>query len=148
RLGLGALPWRSWDGGDDGCMRRPGDAVAHGESPLRTLAGSELDHLTCPAAGRRSEGTDGRVDPEDDEVVVEEDNIDREAHERGVDRPCRPQRDAFAGWQRAPSEQAAHAPEGLVGDRDLLADDAAVLTTERQRSSLCHPSAPSGSEPA
>ncbi len=57
------------------------------------------------------------------QVAIEKYDINREAHERRVDRRGGLQQHALTGWQRAPTEQAPHPSPGAVRDQRLLADD-------------------------
>ena len=118
-----------------GAPRGPRDAVADLESAPAALAGRQLDDLARAAARHRPPRPDLVLDPDDDLVGVEEDGVDREAHERGVDAPAGPQHHALALPQVLPAEESAHAPVRPVGHDDALADDPAVLPAERQR---CH----------
>ena len=68
----------------------------------------------------------------DDLVGVEEHDVDREPHERRVDRPGRAEEDAVPGRQVALAEQAAKTPHRRVRDDHGLGDDAAVFAAERQ----------------
>ena len=113
--------------------RRPRDAVAHLETATTRLSGGELDDLARSAARDRAPGADVVLDLDDHLVGVEEDRVDRKAHERGVDAPAGPEHHAFALPQVLAAEKAAHPPMRTVGDDDALADDPAVLPAERQR---------------
>ena len=72
------------------------------------------------------------LDLDHDLVGVEEDRVDREAHERGVDAPAGPEHHPLALPQVLAPEQPSHAPMCTVGHDDSLADDPAVLSAERQ----------------
>ena len=75
--------------------RRPGDTVTLREPAPLAFAGAQLDDLARAAAACGAERPHGLVDLQHDELRVEEDDVDREAHERRVDRERRPQRDAL-----------------------------------------------------
>jgi hypothetical protein len=64
------------------------------------------------------------------ERAVEEDSVDREAHEERVDRGGRTEEQALADAQARPSEQALHPPQRVVRDLAALADDSAVLALD------------------
>ena len=70
-----------------GRTSRPGHAVAERQSPALALAGPELDDLAGAPAGSRLERRQVWDDLDHDLIGVEEDDVDREAHERRVDRP-------------------------------------------------------------
>ena len=72
-----------------GAPRRPGDAVADLEPAPPALARRQLDDLARAAARHRAPRADLVLDPDHDLIGVEEDGVDREAHERGVDAPAR-----------------------------------------------------------
>ncbi len=118
-----------------GAARRPRHAVADLETAAPALAGGHLDDLPRAATRHGSPRADLVLDPDDDLVGVEEDGVDREAHERRVDAPARPQHHALALAQVLPAEETAHPAMGAIRDDDALADDPAILPAERQR---CH----------
>ena len=123
----------------DACVGRaarcPRDAVADLEAAAPALSGSHLDHLARTATRHRPPRADLVLDANDDLIGVEEDRVDREAHERGVDAPTGAQHHALALAQVLPAEKPAHPPVRAVGDDDAFADDPAILPAERQR---CH----------
>ena len=98
----------------------------------RTLAGRQLDDLARTAARHRAPRPDLVLDLDDDLIRVEEDGVDREAHERGVDAPAGAEDHALALPEVLAAEQAAHAAVRTVGHDDALADDPAVFPAERQ----------------
>ena len=118
-----------------GAPRGPRDAVADLESAAASLAGRQLDDLTRAATRNRAPRPDLVLDLDDDLIGVEEDGVDREAHERRVDAPAGAQHHPFALPEVLAAEQPAHAPVRAVGDDDALADDPTVLPAERQ---CCH----------
>jgi hypothetical protein len=61
------------------------------------------------------------------ERTVEEDSVDREAHEEHVDRRGRTDEQAFADAEARPPEQALHPAHSVVRDRAALADAAAAV---------------------
>ena len=121
--GAGASPVGRLEGG-------PGYPVAHGKPSPLAFPRPELNHLARAAAGGRMKRTHARRDLLHRKVVIEEDHVDRELHERGVDRERRTQDATLVGRQSPPEEQSARAPHPCVCDLDLLADDPAVLAAE------------------
>src|SRR5262245_11276949 len=115
-----------------GATRRPGDAVADLQAASPTLTRSEFDDLARAAARDGPPGSDLVLDPDHDLVGVEEDGVDREAHERGVDAPAGAENHTLALSQVLAPEQTAHASVRPVGDDHPFADDPAVLPAERQ----------------
>ena len=68
-------------------------------------------------------------------IRVDEDDVDRKAYERCMDRPAGTKDDPVARAQLAPAEQTAQAPEHRIRDHATLANDLTiVLATENQRS--------------
>jgi hypothetical protein len=61
------------------------------------------------------------------ERAVEEDSVDREAHEEHVDRGGRTDEQALAGAKARPSQKALHPCQHAVRDLAALADDAAAV---------------------
>ena len=112
--------------------RRPGDAVAEREAAPLALAGAELDDLARAPARGRPERREGGDDLHDDLVGVEEDDVDREPHERRVDRPGGAEQHPVTRREVALSEEAAQSPQRRVGDDDGVGDDAPVLPPQRQ----------------
>ena len=101
-----------------GAPRRPGDAVADLEAAPVALAGGELDDLARSAAGRGAPRPHLLLDRDHDLIRVEEDDVDREAHEVRVDRERGAEDHALARIQPAASHQPAHPPVRPVGDYD------------------------------
>ena len=112
--------------------RSPGDAVADLEPAPLALAGGELDDLAGAAARCRLERAQRVLDPHHDLLVIDEHDIDRKSHERGVDRPGRAEHQPVPRLEPPTPEEAAHSPAGRVRDLDRLADDPAVLAAQRQ----------------
>ena len=77
-------------------------------------------------------GLQVRHDLHHDLVGVEEDDVDREPHERRVDRPRGAEEDALARREVLLAEQAAEPAARRVGDDDGLRDDPAVLAAQGQ----------------
>ena len=69
----------------------------------------------------------GLRDPDHDQIVVEEDRVDREPHEEHVNRAGGAEQDSFTGRKAAPAEQPAHSLERARRHEQVLADDAPVL---------------------
>jgi hypothetical protein len=69
-------------------------------------------------------------DAEDTELAVEEDSVDREAHEEHVDRRSRPDEQALTCREVLAAEQALHSRRDRVCDLAALADDTAALPLE------------------
>ncbi len=76
--------------------RGPRDAVANLETTPARLSGGELDDLARSAARDRAPGADVVLHLDDHLVGVEEDRIDRKAHQRGVDAPAGPEHHPLA----------------------------------------------------
>ena len=95
------------------------------------LARGELDDGLRAAPARPLATAQRRLDPDHDLLAVEEDDVDREAHEERVNRPRRAEEDSLAGGEAAPAEQAAHPRERARRHEQLLADDAPVLSGSR-----------------
>ena len=115
-----------------GAPRGPGHAVADLQTASSTLARRKLDDLARATGGDRAPGPDLVLDLDDDLVGVEEDRVDRKAHERGMDAPARPQHHALALPEILATEQPSHAAMCTVGHDDALADDPTVFPAERQ----------------
>ena len=73
------------------------------------------------------------LDLDHDLIGVEEDGVDRKAHERRVDAPTRAEDHAFTLTQVLAAEQPAHPAMRSVGNDHALADDPTVLSPKRQR---------------
>src|SRR5438874_12967198 len=79
--------------------------VADAQAPPLALARRQLeDRLRAPPA-RGSPGRQPRDDLEDLEVRIEEDGVDRKAHERRVHGRGGTEEDALTTWPLAPAEQ-------------------------------------------
>jgi hypothetical protein len=64
------------------------------------------------------------------ERPVEEDSVDRKAHEEHVNRRGRTDEQALPDAEAWPPEQALHPPQGVVRVLAALADDPAVLALD------------------
>ena len=98
------------------------DAAAFG------LPGCELDRRLRPPLPCRPPRRHRGPHLEHGQVPVEEDDVDREAHEERVYRRGRPEEDALLRRERRAAEETAHPPERPVGDDAALADDRPVGT--------------------
>ena len=78
-------------------------------------------------------GSKSLRDLEDRQLLVQEDNVDREAHEAGVDRPGRPDQHALTAAQLTAAEQPKAAAEDAVGEVAAFADDLAFRADEDER---------------
>jgi hypothetical protein len=67
-----------------------------------------------------------RHDLEDAVIGVEKHDVDRKAHEEGVDGTRGAKEDSFAPRKIRTTEQAAHASHGVICDLAVLARDAVV----------------------
>jgi len=99
------------------------------------LAGGELQRHPRAKARSGPPGAHVLADLEHRQVAVEEHDVDRKAHEPGVNRPGRLDQEAVPARQPSPAEQPAHARERLVGDVAALADD---LASARENDSSLH----------
>jgi hypothetical protein len=93
-----------------------GQALAPRERETLARPGRELEHGMGSEPRGRTPWPHARRDREHAQLAVEEDCVDREAHERRVDRPGRLQQQAAAGVEARPSEQAAQALERRLGE--------------------------------
>ncbi len=95
------------------------------------LTGGELQHgLRAPRSGRPP-GPEGGHHLHDPAVTRKEDDVDRKAHEEGVNRGRRPEQQPFPTLQSAPSEQPAHPRQRRLGNEASLADDLALGRPKR-----------------
>jgi hypothetical protein len=67
------------------------------------------------------------------QVSVEEDEVDRKAHERGMHEPCWPDQHAAATGQPRASDQASQPADEAVGDLAPFADDLTFRSYENKR---------------
>ena len=132
------LTLRREDGRVVGCARSPGDPVAQRETAALALARAQLHDLAGSATRRGAERPEVGDDLDHDLVGVEEDDVDREPHERRVDRPRRAEEDALARREVLLPEQAAEPTPGRVGDRHRFRDDAAVFAAQSEVRDLAH----------
>ena len=64
------------------------------------------------------------------EPFVQEDRVDREAHEKGVNGRGRAKEKSLARPQFVASEQSPHARDRRIGDDTIVDDDVAVLSLQ------------------
>jgi hypothetical protein len=64
-------------------------------------------------------------------LAVEEDHVDGEPHERGVNRRRRPEQHPLSRGEAAPAEQAAQAGERRLRQETAFAHDVAVAVRQR-----------------
>ena len=84
-------------------------------------------------AERRAPRPKPLCDLEDGQVLVQEDDVDREPHERGVHRPRRPDQHALTAAQLGASEQPAATAGEAVSEVAALADDLPFRADEDER---------------
>jgi hypothetical protein len=82
--------------------------------------------VTSALASYEPPGPNGVDDGDDPEAAVEENHVDREAHEERVHGRARAEEQAVSLRQLAATEQAAQPRAEAVGDGTSLADDAPV----------------------
>ena len=97
-------------------------AIADTDAAMLGFAGRQLDDGFRASRTGRPPRAQAIRDFDDFPGLVDEDNVDREAHEERVDRRCRPQQQAFTARKRSPAQQPAHARERRVGNEASLAD--------------------------
>ena len=85
--------------------------------------------MRAPSRGH-APGSKLLLDLEHAELAVEEDHVDRESHEPGVDRPSRPNQKPLSTREGLASEQPAHARERAVRDLTELANNLTFGTDE------------------
>jgi len=90
------------------------ETVAELEASAGGFARRELEYGVGLAPRGRPPRTEVRRDCQHAQVAIEEDHVDREAHEGGVNRRSGPEEDPLAGRERAAAEQAANARERRV----------------------------------
>jgi hypothetical protein len=110
------------------------ESIAHGDAPAGAFACRQLEHDLGAALGRSAPGIDRVVDSEHDERPVEKDDVDREAHEEGMDRGGGPQQEAFARVEPITAQQAPQAGEGAVCELATPADHGPVGPSEDELS--------------
>src|SRR5439155_3047531 len=108
---------------DSGSQREP---IADREAAAGAFSGRKLEHRLRAAARSRAPGLDAVCDAEHDEAPVEENGVDREAHEPGVDRRGRPKQQALPRPQPVTAKQAPQAGQRSVCEGQPFADDASV----------------------
>src|SRR4051794_28581288 len=99
-----------------GSDREESQLRAGADRPLLRLTRSEFEDDACSALHRHAPWAHVIAHREHPELLVEEDHVDREAHEPGVDGGGRAEQQALAGRQLAPPQKAPQAPERTVGD--------------------------------
>jgi hypothetical protein len=104
--------------------------IADLEPAAGRLTRRELEDGVRTAPGGGAPGAKLVRDPEHPQPSVEEDGVDREAHETGVDRRRRAKEQSLARPQLAASEQSPQTGNGRVGDDALVDHDLAVLPSE------------------
>ena len=105
----------------------PGEPASCIDPDPAGLAGGELHDAARTTPDRdpeRCELPHHRAHPQ---LAVEEDDVDREAHEEGVDRRGARNEEALPGSQAGAAEQAARASPEARGDLAAFADDSALL---------------------
>ena len=111
----------------------PGESASHLDPDPCGLAGRELEHAARAAAPRRPPGAEVGDDLADAELPVEEDGVDREAHEERVDRRRLRDQQPLARLEARAAEQPPHPGGHRARDLAALADDPALLVDERVR---------------
>src|SRR5215218_3366037 len=107
-------------------LGRERQLVTDGEAAAGALARGQLEHGLRAAPGRGTPRGDAVLDPEDGEIPVEEDGVDREAHEERVNRRGGPEQEPFALLQPVSSEKPPHAGDRGIRERAALAEDRPV----------------------
>jgi signal transduction histidine kinase len=80
------------------------------------LAGGQLERCSRPPRRRHPPRAHALDELHDLPIPIQEDHIDRESHERGVDRWGGLQEQTFTGRQRGTAKEATQAAERLDGD--------------------------------
>jgi hypothetical protein len=93
--------------------------------PFR-LAIRQLEDGEGAATGSHAPGPNVRRDFEDISIFCEEHDVDRETHEKRVDRGRWLDQEALAGAKLAFPEKSLHAREHSICDGATLADDRAI----------------------
>src|SRR5262249_46072502 len=107
--------------------RRPREPVSRAHSEPLGLASGELDDLVRLLADRRAPRLEARDDLDDDLVLVDEHDVDRETHEERVHRPLGPEHEALAWLEALAPQKPARAPPEGVRESAALADHASVV---------------------
>jgi len=95
-----------------------------------SLSGGELENRARAAAACDSPRPEVRRHSDDDELSVEEDSIDRTAHEPRVNSSSRSEKKAPSLVERPAAEQAPETGERRIGHEAPLAGRAAVNVLE------------------
>ncbi len=106
-------------------------ARARPDCSARALSGGKLEDRARAAAGSESPGPDVRRDVDYHEPPVEEDSIDRTAHEPCVNRCRGAKKKALTLVEWAPAEQAPETGKWRIGHEAPFTGDAAVGVLER-----------------
>jgi len=117
----------------DASRRAPPDLRQRDPGPKPAplgLAGRELEHSARTPARRHPPGRELGCDLEDPVSPVEEDGVDREPHEGGVDGRRRPEQHPLTRGKAAPAKEAAQAGERRLREETVLADDVAVVVRQ------------------
>ena len=113
----------------DASRRAPPDLRQRDPGPKPAplgLAGRELEHSARTPARRHPPGRELGCDLEDPVSPVEEDGVDREPHEGGVDGRRRPEQHPLTRGKAAPAKEAAQVISlfGMGGPSFALANHA------------------------
>ena len=85
--------------------------------------------MRAPAPGRPPRAQPGD-DPQHGQLTVEEDGIDREAHEEGVNRGSGAKKNSFAPLEPTTPKESLETCERCLGDETPLTEGPAILTLE------------------
>src|SRR4051812_42266809 len=98
--------------------------------PDLRLARGEFEHRTCSLLPGHPPRAQLAPDVQHAEIPVEEQRIDREPHEPGVDGRRRAEQQALPGRELRSAEQPPQARERAIGDRAALAEHAALRVAD------------------
>ena len=88
-------------------LRRPREPIAYTDVKARTFPPAKLDHVARAATDGASPRPKAIDNPDHHLIGVDEDDVDREPHEVGVDCPRRSQDDPVTGLEFASAQLPA-----------------------------------------
>jgi hypothetical protein len=100
------------------------------DCPTCALSGGELENRARSSPRREPPRPEVRRHANHNKAAVEEDGVDRTAHEPRMNRPRRTKKKTLSLAERASAEQAPEARERSIGHEALLASEAAVDVLE------------------
>src|SRR3954451_12133260 len=110
--------------------RAEDELVPGTDVPDLRLARGELEHGTGALLPRHPPRAQLAPDGQHAEIPVEEQCVDREPHEPGVDGRRRAEQQPLAGRELRSAEQSPQARERAIGDRAALAEHAALRVAD------------------